>query len=334
MKRATAAEGDRSDAWAVLLAGGDGTRLQSLTLKIAGDSRPKQFCRVFGGKSLLGHTRERLRPIFCEDRTMFVVTRAHEAFYKEELSDADTSLVVAQPANRGTGVAIIAALLRVLQYGADSVIAFFPSDHYFADNAAFAATVQSAIGLARRHTESLILIGAEPRWPEIEYGWIEPGATMTHGGTPPLLRVSRFWEKPPLAKARELMRAGGLWNTFVTIGQAGAFLELLYSTAPDAVAEIAAALAQGDLDGAYRDLDTIDFSKDVLSVKPHRLMVLPDAASGWADLGDPGRVIETLVHNQIEPEWLREMRGSGVTIARGSSLAQMRSAMCGGINHD
>jgi len=39
--------------WAVLLAGGEGTRLQSLTRKIAGDSRPKQFCGVLGGRSLL-----------------------------------------------------------------------------------------------------------------------------------------------------------------------------------------------------------------------------------------------------------------------------------------
>jgi hypothetical protein len=54
------------DAWAVILAGGDGTRLQKLTSKIAGDSRPKQFCRIFGNKSLLGHTRERLRPVFRE----------------------------------------------------------------------------------------------------------------------------------------------------------------------------------------------------------------------------------------------------------------------------
>ena len=110
--------------WAVLLAGGNGNRLQSLTHKIEGDSRPKQFCRLFGDRSLLGHTRERLRPIFREDRTMFVMTKAHEAFYSEELADA--SRVVAQPANRGTGVAIIVALLRVLQHDANAVVAFFP----------------------------------------------------------------------------------------------------------------------------------------------------------------------------------------------------------------
>jgi len=49
--------------WAIVLAGGDGTRLQGLTRKIDGDARPKQFSRIFGDRSLLGHTREHLKPM-------------------------------------------------------------------------------------------------------------------------------------------------------------------------------------------------------------------------------------------------------------------------------
>lgn len=143
------------DAWAVILAGGDGTRLQKLTSKIAGDSRPKQFCRIFGNKSLLSHTRERLRPVFRESRTMFVVTKAHEEFYNDELSDAPGSNLVVQPANRGTGVAIATAVLQILQHDPDGIVAFFPSDHYFADDAGFQATVGSAITLATHQRSQL-----------------------------------------------------------------------------------------------------------------------------------------------------------------------------------
>ncbi|HSO74574.1 MAG TPA: sugar phosphate nucleotidyltransferase [Blastocatellia bacterium] len=312
MNHNTDADRARPDAWAILLAGGDGTRLQGLTRKITGDLRPKQFCRLFGDRSLLGHTRNRLRPIFSDDRTVFVVTRDHERFYREELADANPSRVLTQPANRGTGVAIIVALLRILQYDADAVVAVFPSDHYFADEAAFAATVRSSLVAASTYTESVILIGAEPQGPEVGYGWIEPaGPFASSSHHPPLLRVSGFREKPPLATARELMKRGGLWNTFVTVGHARAFLELLRSTVPDAMVKIADALARDDLDAAYLDLDTIDFSMAVLSREPHRLLVIPDAASGWTDLGDPDRVIETLTQNQIEPDWLRATRRSG-----------------------
>src|SRR5580698_2524099 len=116
----------RMSCWGVLLAGGDGTRLQSLTRQIAGDSRPKQFCRIFGGKSLLGETLERIDPLFRADQTMFVVTKAHEAFYREDLRLTDDSRVLAQAQNRGTAVAIAAALLRIVHRDADAVVAFFP----------------------------------------------------------------------------------------------------------------------------------------------------------------------------------------------------------------
>ena len=37
--------------------------------------------------------------------------------------------------------------------------------------------------------------------------------------------VSTAKEKPPLATAHQLMKTGGLWNTFVTIGYGSAFLK-------------------------------------------------------------------------------------------------------------
>jgi mannose-1-phosphate guanylyltransferase len=52
---------DRSQEWGVILAGGDGTRLKSLTRRIAGDERPKQFCPVLGKATLLEQTQRRPR---------------------------------------------------------------------------------------------------------------------------------------------------------------------------------------------------------------------------------------------------------------------------------
>ena len=73
---------------------------------------------------------------------------------------------------------------------------------------------------------------------------------------------------------------------------------------------IADAVARRDLSRAYGEIETIDFSRDVLSRESRSLLVMEDAASGWADLGHPERVISTLDRNQIEPCWLREMRNS------------------------
>jgi hypothetical protein len=79
---------------------------------------------------------------------------------------------------------------------------------------------------------------------------------------------------------------------------------------------VAGLSGSGDMQGIYDYLRPLDFSSDVLRSEPHRLLVVPDAGSGWADFGSPRRVIDTLVENQIEPEWLREMNGLDIQVAR------------------
>lgn len=295
-------------AWAVFLAGGDGTRLRSLTSRIAGDSRPKQFCRIFGDKSLLSQTRDRMRSIVPTNQTIYVVSKTHDSFYREELRDVDDASLLVQPENRGTGVAILAALLRIQRRDAEAIVTFLPCDHYYSDNNSFAMTIKSATARARRFPASVILLGAKADYPEIEYGWIEPGASLEDTIDSPLLRVNRFWEKPSLSEAEILLRRGCLWNTFVTIGSAGAFLELLRSAIPDVVHALASTLRDDDLGTAYRKVASVDFSRDVLAPQADRLLVVRDIASGWADLGNPDRVIHTMVRNGIEPAWLRQSR--------------------------
>jgi mannose-1-phosphate guanylyltransferase len=260
---------------------------------------------------LLGHTRERLRPVFDDDRVLFVVNQDHQRFYRNELAKVERANILEQPANRGTAVAIITSLLQLLQYKPDAIVGIFPSDHYYADNDAFAMTVKSAIRVSKAHHNSIVMIGSKPQWPEIEYGWIEPGPRIKNVCRSPVFTVSRFCEKPPLLEACDLMRKGGLWNTFVSIGRAGAFLNLLAATHMPAMTRLAGAVAHRDLGSVYGEIDSIDFSRDVLSREPRSLLVMEDSTSGWADLGHPERAISILDRHHIEPQWLTEMRSAG-----------------------
>jgi mannose-1-phosphate guanylyltransferase len=300
--------------WAVLLAGGDGVRLRDLTRRIADDSRPKQFCRIISEQSLFRETRARLDPIITRDRQVFVFSRAHERYYSDDLTDAGDSCVIEQQLNRGTGVAIILALLRILQRDHDALAAFFPCDHFYADHDSFRLTIRSAVECAEHNPESIILVGADAEYPETDYGWIEPGVVVSNALAGPLSRVSRFWEKPSLQQAHALLRQGCLWNTFVTVGRATTFFEMLCSQVPEAVLTISRAMEDNTLDVAYASLDTVDFSRDFLAHLPHRLLVLRDRTSGWADLGSPSRVMDTLARNNIQPAWSRHLpNGSHLT---------------------
>jgi mannose-1-phosphate guanylyltransferase len=124
----------REHEWAVILAGGDGTRLKSLTRKIAGDERPKQFCSVLGTRTLIEETQERAALELDPKRTLYVVNRVHEPYYAPFLAGEPAANLVIQPRNRGTAPAIIYSLLRIAAFDPNAVIAFFPSDHYISDN--------------------------------------------------------------------------------------------------------------------------------------------------------------------------------------------------------
>jgi mannose-1-phosphate guanylyltransferase len=302
----------RSGASGVLLAGGDGTRLQPLTTRIEGDSRPKQFCRIFGGESLLGQTRRRICPLFHRDRTLAVVTRKHESFYAPELGDLQKTAIVAQPENRGTGIAVAATILTVLERDADAIVAFFPCDHHYTDEPAFLNVVEAGIVAARNNPEAIVLLGAEPTYPETEYGWIEPVRVPTNGACFAPVQVRQFWEKPTLATAQRLMRCGCLWNTFVTIGRAGAFVGLFDTSARNVMLTLSTGVKASDLDWSYRTVPSIDFSRDVLASQPERLLVIRDAMSGWTDLGTPSRVFDTLSRQETAPNWLESIQRAGM----------------------
>lgn len=292
--------------WAVFLAGGDGLRLRDLTARIVGDDRPKQFCPILGTDSLLRQTRARLDPLFSSDRQVFMVSCAHERYYKRELADATGSLVIEQPANRGTAVGIVASLVQIMRADHSAVVGFFPCDHYYSDDEAFRAMVRAAATGAAQSPESLVIVGAEAGYAETEYGWIEPGPAVSEARGCPLRRVNRFWEKPALPQARVLLQSGCLWNTFITVGSASTFLELICAEFPDVVPAVVRALADADPASAYARLPSVDFSRDILAHQAQRLLVLRDSSSGWMDLGSPKRVLRLLSSQVGPPAWFGE----------------------------
>ena len=107
-----------------------------------------------------------------------------------------------------------------------------------------------------------------------------------------------------------ILQSGCLWNTFVTIGSAATFLELVCAEVPDVVLSLTRALADNDMASAYARLPNVDFSRDILARQANRLLVVRDSGSGWADLGSPNRVLDLLAKNAHQPAWFRKTNGS------------------------
>jgi mannose-1-phosphate guanylyltransferase len=280
--------------WAVILAGGNGSRLQPLTRMLTGDDRPKQFCPLIGDKTLLAETRSRVALNIDPTRSVCVVTRDHEVYYRREVEGMKPWQVIEQPANRGTAPAIAFSVARVGRRDKKAVIGLFPADHHYEDVETFRRMIDQAYRAAALRPDLVFLLGTEPASPEVEYGWIEPGAAIA--GLPgDIYTVARFWEKPSSAVAEDLLSRGCLWNMFVMIGSLGAFRTLLYSSVPDMarafeLVEQFSGAEDDTVRRVYGSLAPVDFSRDVLAHHTARVAVARIPPVGWTDLGQPDRV--------------------------------------------
>ena len=294
--------------WAVILAGGDGTRLKSLTRHIAGDERPKQFCSVLGRATLLEETQGRAALELAPQRTLYVVNRAHENFYRPILHGKPSANLIIQPSNRGTAPAILYSLLRIAARDPNAVVAFFPSDHYISDDAKFMAQIRTALDSAAMRRDLIMLLGLEAESPEVEYGWIEPSQAIR--GHAHIFGVRRFWEKPSRMLAQVLQLRGCLWNSFVMVASVQALLDIIESAIPELYRSFAAltpllgtAAEVKAIELLYSRLAEINFSHQVLALKPERLAVLKVTGVRWNDLGEPKRVMASLDMAGVRPRW-------------------------------
>lgn len=308
--------GDRRRRWGVVLAGGDGFRLRALTRFICGDDRPKQFCPLLGEGTLLEQTRRRAEQTIPPEQILFAVTRAHQEYYLGDLGDRPIQRIV-QPCNKGTAPAILYSLLHIARMEPDGLVAILPSDHSYSPEASFTATLESAFEIAQARPQSVVLLGARPKAPEVEYGWIELGGAAGDSHAD-IFHVTGFHEKPSLRLAERLLRSGALWNTFVMVGHVRTFLELAREFAPRLVEAFESEPVLPPLGAEVRIVDQLydriaptDFSRQILSPGANRLVTLPLGGVEWNDLGDPERVLSTLLAIDADlPRWARRWRAA------------------------
>jgi mannose-1-phosphate guanylyltransferase len=298
--------------WALILAGGDGSRLQPLTTLIDGDARPKQFSRMLDGETLLDRTRRRADLLARFDRQVIVVSQAHEPYFRDLAREVMPGRLVVQPMNRGTAAGIVLPLLRIASLAGRAPVAILPSDHYVSDDRAFMDSVAGAVHVARARPDLVVLLGVHADQPETDYGWIEHGSLPLPVQGPPAFPVSRFWEKPCASLAEDLLARHCLWNTFVMVGWTDTLLGLVRRALPGLMRALAppgrAARTPADEERvaarAYEALPSLSFSEHVLATVTDRLVTVRVKGVGWSDWGRPERVIASLQRAPARPAWL------------------------------
>ena len=289
---------NQPNLWAIVLAGGEGTRVRSFLKQLCGGSGLKQFSTIIGERSMLRCTLDRVERLIPAERILIVVGSHHRTEVEKQLPHWPRHNIIFQPANRDTAPGILLPLAHITDRDPAGTVVVFPSDHFVLDEERFMGAVEKAVEDSTLNRTKMVLLGMTPHaGEETEYGYIKVARKQGGDSSRP---VAGFVEKPALPRAMELIQQGALWNTMVFAAHNAALWDMVEQSTPTLYH--AFRLVQMTLnntrslrllDQIYETIPSVNFSSAICQPLPARLRVLPVADVGWSDWGTIGSILRT-----------------------------------------
>jgi mannose-1-phosphate guanylyltransferase len=258
--------------WAVILAGGSGTRFWPLSTP----EQPKQLLPLASATSTAEETIDRLTGLIPRERIL-VVTGPQLAGPLEQRLKLPPANLMVEPRPASTAPALIWATIEAQRRDADAEVLSLHADWAIGDAAEFRRTAETALTTARQH-DRLVTVGVVPSRPETGYGYIVPGPGLGDGAR----MVARFSEKPDAATALDLMAAGALWNSGLFAWTADRLLAEAERHTPE-VAPVLPALRAGEVERFFQQVTPI--SIDVGLLERSSSVAVVSGAFAWDDVG-------------------------------------------------
>ena len=185
----------------VILCGGAGTRLWTNSK----NNLAKQFID-FGGWSLLEETLERVKsptfdyPIISTNAKYLKLVKS----YLKKLKVKNYKIVL-EPSKRNTAPAILASAL-INDIPNEQPLMFFAADHLIEKASIFNKAINK--NKTNLTDQNIFIFGIKPTSPSSEYGYF-----LTKKVKGNINKVTKFIEKPKEAKAKQVIKQKGYWNS-------------------------------------------------------------------------------------------------------------------------
>lgn len=285
-----------SNTYAVIMAGGGGTRLWPVSRK----ERPKQLLPLLGQDTLFQSTVARLKNLFPPERILVVTVEEQAREMKLQASDIPEENYLIEPAPRGTASVVGMAAMVLQKRDPKASMAILPSDHFIRNVDLFHYLLKAAFEVA--DNGYLVTLGITPTAPSTAYGYIQQGMALDGEYKYPAYTVKSFKEKPDEQTAQQLLRSGDhSWNSGMFIWRTDTIMNEINRQMPQLGAELKVigeawgTSKQNDvLNERWLDLknETVDYG---IMEKAEQVAVLPAGGLGWSDVGMWSSLFEVLL---------------------------------------
>lgn len=214
--------------YAVIIGGGRGERFWPKSRR----SFPKQFLRLFGSKSLIALTYERVKSFSPLRYQRYVIPADLVRSLKQTMPFLKKTNLIIEPAGKNTAVAIGLAALYLVHQDPDAVLAVLPADHLIKEITRFRQCVAFAKTLAQEGY--LVTFGIPPSRPDTGYGYLRTGEELKRKSGLVAYQSLGFTEKPSPERAQQYLdQETYFWNSGMFVWTAQAILESIARYMPD-----------------------------------------------------------------------------------------------------
>lgn len=281
--------------YAVIMAGGSGTRLWPLSRK----SQPKQSLTISGKRSLFQCAVDRLQDLFPFERIYVVTVAGQVEMLSREYPEIPGENFIIEPLPRGTASVVGLASVALSARDSNATMAILTADHLMKNDAHLRQLLRAAFAVAQN--KMLVTLGITPSYPSTGYGYIQKGDPLGKFEGLEVFQVQKFKEKPQEAQARAMIADGDhVWNSGMFIWRVDAVMDEIARQMPELFNNLA------DISAGWMTDNKMDILAAVWpTIKPQTIdygimehaqqaAVIPSIDLGWNDVGSWESLFESL----------------------------------------